>query len=367
MYQLTVPYVMRIEEDGHEIRTPNIPKGWQFEQATSELDTGVDARSTKLAVIDIIQTRATVEAWMDTLTRPPVRADWREGRSILRERARTDHGAMVESIASRAAHAKDHIRNRRLLAKAERLGVWLLPFIALVGLAEAARLLGVETGVLLGATTAGTTLIEDAWSGSVGDDCEGRAPDTVDPGSGNFVTLIGANALEIKSGAQMASVGASATTHDVFIHSGMSAIADQFSETFSSERNATYPGVRLTATTATHTGYCARSNGGRIERLSATTGHTALTNGDANSGNLAHRVEIVGTTISVFIGTAGAYVPTNTVAWNTATDSTHATGVPGVEYKLTTRFVSKWRGGSLQPVSSAGFPFHHYYDSAGSL
>ncbi len=360
MYQLAVPYVIRTDfEIGGEYRTPDLPEDWKWEQASSRLDTGPLARKGgRVAVVNVRESRAIIEAWMDTV--PHVkRAKWTPGLRAVRERA--DLGALREYRSERARVANVYVKTQEALEVGRRVRSILLPMLALYGMAEVARRLGMPEGAVLGmATTAGTTLIEDGWSGTAGDDVHGRSPDTTDPDAGSaFGSAGGANGMEIvTTGPRAQNNGSNATYREYIWHDGMAAIGDQFSETQLADRNAGRIGVRMSATvhdwTGTYSAYTCRVNSGRMWRVSGAGGatNTQIAIGASNSGVKAIRLEAVGSDISNYIAASGAWVPGSTTLHATANDTTYATGVPGIG-SISNGYVYRWRGGSLGGSSFA--------------
>ncbi len=348
MYQLTVPY--RVTTTQRWIhRHPRIPPTWNFEQVSSLLDTGRFAGATKMTVIDIDEPRDVVEAWMDTLRKAPVRARWDEGRLALRARARLDMGALREMRTERRRIARGHVRTREVAEVTRRTVMYLLPIVGIYG---TAKLLGIDPDLMIAAFVPGTVLAEDHWSGTAGDDIEGRTPDTTLPSGATWVTKGGANAIEISSSGtpRITNSGVSAIAKDVAWVTGTSG-ADQFAEAHALEKNQGLVCVRLQGS-GLFSGYGSRTNQSRIIRLTDPTTTTSLVQGTSHLGTKSIRLEIVGNQLSSFWGTTGSF-PTPVPPQTTADDSTYSSGFVGLGMQALARTADTWRGGSLQPVIEA--------------
>jgi len=357
MYQLTVPYLVETDASGHINRRPNMPLAWKFEQSTSLLDTGPWARrgnGRERAVVCVRESDAEVEAWLNGAGASIVKNVHQLNSDVrgIREAKNFDGVALREYRAAYKEGYRSHVKREELKEigrRGARLGGQLVIPFALFALFG-------EPSMMFAAMTPHTILIYDHWTGTLGDDVEGRAPDTIDPGGGTWLTTDGVDTIEISAtaGTVVSNRGASAVARAACWHSGMSDIDAQFSETISIERNN--GGIMVRNDGIGYRGYGTRHNGARIFRFTDPSTTTTLGSGSSNSGSQSGRFEIIGEDMSTYLSTpSGTWVLPGTAAWNTASDSTYATGRPGLFWTSTgTRNNGRWRGGSLQVDGGGG-------------
>ncbi len=379
LHRLVVPY--RIDrEDGTDVRVPDIPAGWEFEQLTALTDVmpggrpipAYRARRACIAVDrDPAEVAALVASYASAGRASEIQVDAPTG--LAQQRWSVRHSSPTAARAwsvRRDAYmapflaqleADDAAHGAVAAGPAVRAPAWLLPLLVGVGTYALARCAGLHGhegfAPLLGfVTSGGTVLAEDAFSGSAGADIHGRTADTTDPG-GTWQTYGGANGLELDGTGGTTNNGASAIANEVGAISGLSgSLGSQFSETKEAARNAVC--VCTLVDYGAGTGYGARMGGSaRVYRFDGGS-NTQIASGAASAaGTRALCLESIAGTHSVYDGAPGSYL-TSGSALTSASDSTYTAGRPGIGQiiVIASMLLNSWRGGSFGGAPSGPAP-----------
>lgn len=352
---LLTPYVTA--PDG--TRDPFLPAGTPFGQWTGLTDVYVGGapRRTRRACVWVDATMADLQPWLGRNT-PTVRVASMSSQEIKNAKAiraamraaPRDKVVRAEHEALRSQHVKPWLDEWDAEDRAAAIGAVVRSLFPLLSAAAASLLahrLGLPEfiGVPLLGINAGTTTLEDLWSGSAGADVHGRTADTTNPGGGVWQAYVTANGVELDGSNAIAPNGASASANDAIGHTGASAYTDQFAETYqANDRNNSWIAVRVSP--AACTGYGIRGNAGRVSRFDGASGSTTLASGAGTTGAQAARLEAIGTNLYGYVQLGGSY-PTGS-AWTSTSDPTYGSGSPGVIYSSTgALLMQRVRGGTI--------------------